>query len=31
MPTVEQITTAEQLFAANLQHCELIGGALVLL
>jgi Uma2 family endonuclease len=31
MATVEQITTAEQLFAANLQHCELIRGELVMM
>ncbi len=31
MSTVDQITTAEQLFAANLPHCELIGGELVIM
>ena len=31
MSFVEQITTAEQLFAANLQHCELLGGELVMM
>jgi Uma2 family endonuclease len=31
MPTVDQVTTAEQLFAANLQHCELIAGELVMM
>jgi Uma2 family endonuclease len=31
MATVDQITTAEQLFAANLQHCELIRGELVMM
>lgn len=31
MSYVEQITTAEQLFAANLQHCELLGGELVMM
>ena len=31
MLTVDQIRTAEQLFAANLQHCELIGGELVMM
>jgi Uma2 family endonuclease len=31
MATIEQITTAEQLLAANLQHCELIGGELVMM
>jgi len=30
MLTVGQITTAEQLFATNLQHCELIGAELVM-
>jgi Uma2 family endonuclease len=30
MATVEQITTAEQLFEASLQHCELIEGELVM-
>ena len=29
MSTVDQITTAEQLFAANLPHCELLRGELV--
>jgi Uma2 family endonuclease len=31
MSIIQQITTAEQLFAANLQHCELIGGELVIM
>ena len=31
MSTVDQITTAEQLFAANLPHCELVGGELVIM
>jgi Uma2 family endonuclease len=31
MSVVEQVTTAEQLFAANLQHCELVGGELVMM
>lgn len=31
MSTVAHITTAEQLFATNLQHCELIGGELVMM
>ena len=31
MSVIEQITTAEQLLAANLQHCELIGGELVMM
>jgi Uma2 family endonuclease len=31
MSIVEQITTAEQLLSANLQHCELIGGELVMM
>jgi Uma2 family endonuclease len=31
MSVVEQITTAEQLFAANLQHCELVRGELVMM
>ena len=31
MATVDQITTAEQLFEANLQHCELIRGELIMM
>jgi Uma2 family endonuclease len=31
MSVVEQITTAEQLFAANLAHCELVVGELVMM
>ena len=31
MSTVQQITTAEQLLVANLPHCELIGGELVMM
>lgn len=31
MSAIEQITTAEQLLAANLPHCELIGGELVIM
>ena len=31
MLATEQITTAEQLFTANLPHCELIGGELVMM
>jgi len=31
MSITMQITTAKQLFAANLQHCELIGGELVMI
>ena len=31
MATVDQITTAEQLFQANLQHCELIRGELIMM
>jgi Uma2 family endonuclease len=31
MSTITNITTAEQLFATNLQHCELIGGELVMM
>jgi len=31
MATVDQITTAEQLFEANLHHCELIRGELVMM
>lgn len=31
MTVVEQITTAEQLLAANLRHCELIEGALAMM
>jgi len=31
MSVVEQITTAEQLLAANLPHCELVGGELVMM
>jgi Uma2 family endonuclease len=31
MLTTERITTAEQLLAANLQHCELIGGELFMM
>jgi Uma2 family endonuclease len=31
MTPVDQITTAEQLFWANLQHCELIQGQLVMM
>lgn len=26
MSTIANVTTAEQLYAANLPHCELIGG-----
>ena len=29
MAAIDQVTTAEQLFKANLQHCELIRGELV--
>jgi Uma2 family endonuclease len=28
MSVIDQITTADQLFAANLPHCELVGGEL---
>jgi Uma2 family endonuclease len=31
MATVDHITTAEQLLAANLPHCELIGGELLMM
>ena len=31
MATVDQITTAEQLFEANLPHCELIQGELIMM
>ncbi len=31
MATVEQITTAVQLLQANLQHCELVGGELMMM
>ncbi len=31
MATVDQITTAEQLYEANLPHCELIQGELVMM
>lgn len=31
MSIVDQITTAEQLLAANLPHCELVGGELVMM
>jgi Uma2 family endonuclease len=31
MATIDEITTAEQLFKANLQHCELIRGELVMM
>jgi Uma2 family endonuclease len=31
MATVAQITTADQLFDASLQHCELIAGELVIM
>ena len=31
MSSIAQITTAEQLFAANLSHCELIGGELIMM
>jgi Uma2 family endonuclease len=31
MSSIEQIITADQLFAANLSHCELIGGELVMM
>ena len=31
MATVDQITTADQLLEANLQHCELIRGELVMM
>jgi Uma2 family endonuclease len=31
MATVDQVTTADQLFEANLQHCELIAGELVMM
>ena len=30
MAAIDQITTAKQLFEANLHHCELIGGELVI-
>ena len=31
MSTIANVTTAEQLLATNLQHCELIGGELVMM
>jgi len=31
MSVMEQITTAEQLLAADLHHCELIGGTVVMM
>jgi len=31
MAAIDQITTAEQLFEANLQHCELIAGELIMM
>lgn len=31
MTAIDQITTAEQLFEANLSHCELIGGELIMM
>ncbi len=31
MSVLEQITTAQQLLAADLQHCELIGGAVFMM
>jgi Uma2 family endonuclease len=31
MSTIANVTTAEQLFATNLPHCELVGGQLVMM
>ena len=31
MSTIANVTTAEQLLATNLRHCELIGGELVMM
>jgi Uma2 family endonuclease len=31
MSTIANVTTAEQLYAANLPHCELIGGEIVMM
>jgi Uma2 family endonuclease len=31
MSTIANVTTAEQLYAANMPHCELIGGELVMM
>jgi hypothetical protein len=31
MSTIANVITAEQLFATNLQHCELIGGEIVMM